>query len=102
MTDEKNRASLSSRYLVHLTKAFFLKLGVAHGENFIDHQNLRLQVRCDRKGQPDIHAAAVTLHRCIKKLFDLRECNDLIELLLDLRARHSKDRAVQKDIFAAG
>src|SRR5687768_17342675 len=38
----------------HLAEAFLLKVHIAHGENFIHGEYLRLQMCCDGKGQPDV------------------------------------------------
>jgi hypothetical protein len=51
------------------------------------------------KRKTDVHAGRISLYRSIEELFNLRECDDLIKLLLDLRFGHPQDRAVQKDIL---
>src|SRR5262245_10889430 len=54
------------------------------------------------EGQAQIHAAGVVLDRSIDELLDLRKGDDLIEVLVDLFALHTKDRAVEKDILTSG
>ena len=39
-------------------------------QHFIDDENLRFEMRGDRKGQPDIHPRRVALHRRIEKPLD--------------------------------
>ena len=56
----------------------------------------------DGERQADVHAAAVALHRRVEEVLHFGEGDDLIELLPDLRAAHPEDRAVQKDVLAAG
>src|SRR5262249_18561373 len=99
MGNEQNRPSTTGN-LTHLAKAFFLKLRIAHGQHFVNDKNLGLQMRCDREGEPDIHAARVALHRRIQEAFHLGEGDDLVEFTLYFSARHAEDRAVQEDVFA--
>ena len=87
---------------MHLSQAFLLKLGVADREHLIDNENFGLEVRGDREGEADIHAAAVTFDRCVEKFLGLGKGDDLIELRLNLMAPHPEDRAVQENVFAAG
>ncbi len=63
---------------------------------------IRLQVRGDREREPHVHAARIALHRRVEKTVDLTECNDLVELAVDLGAPHAQDRAVEIDVLAAG
>ena len=46
--------------------------------------------------------ARIPLDWRIEELFDFGERNDFIELTLNLEPGHAEDRAVQKDVFAAG
>ena len=49
-----------------------------------------------------MHAARVTLHGSIDKLFDFGEGDDLGELAIDLPFSHSEDGAVEVNVFASG
>ena len=53
---EEHRPSIA-RDVVHLAEAFSLELRVADGEDFVDDQDLGLEVRGDREGEPHVHAA---------------------------------------------
>ena len=59
-------------------------------------------MRRHRESQADIHARGVALDRRIEKSLDLGKGDDLVEFPADLGPRHAEDRAVQKDVFAAG
>ena len=65
--------------LVHLAEALALERGVADGQHLVDDQDLGLEVRGDREGQPHVHAARVALDRRVEELLDLRERDDLVE-----------------------
>src|SRR5829696_8493537 len=56
----------------------------------------------DRKREPHIHAARVSLHRRVDEFFYLREGDYLVELPLNLCLPHAEDGAVEEDVFAAG
>src|SRR5208337_4653384 len=88
--------------ILHLPEALLLELGVADGQHLVDDQDFGIEIRRDRECQPHVHAAAVALDRSVEKFLDPREIDDLVELLLDLPARHTEDAAVEKDVLAAG
>ena len=71
-------------------------------EHLVDEQDLRLEVRRDRKRKPHRHAARVALDRSVEKALDLGEGDDLVEAAPDLRPAHPEDGAVQIDVLAAG
>ena len=86
---------------MHLSKRLFLEFCVTHCQHLVDNQNLRVQVRRDRKGQPNVHAAAIAFDRRVEKLFYLREGHNLIEFRFDFCPRHTKDGAIEKNVLAA-
>ena len=57
-------------------------------------------MRGDGKGEPEVHAAGVTLYRRIDKPFHFRKGDDLVKLPLDLSSCHTQDGAVQVDVLA--
>src|SRR5271157_1341838 len=87
---------------MHLSETLFLKFRVAHREYFIHNQYFRFQMSSYREGQPHVHTATVAFYWRIEEFRHLGECNDLVELGLDLGTAHPKDRTVQIDIFASG
>ena len=62
-------------------------------------QNLRLQMRGHGKGQPHIHAAAVTFHRRVQKLFHLGKRHNLIKLLPYLRPAHAQNHCQKAEML---
>ena len=88
--------------VLHLAEALALKLRVAHRQHLIDDQDLGVQVRGDREGQPHIHAGGITLHRRIEELLHARKIDDRVELAGDLLAPHAEDGAVEIDVLASG
>src|SRR5262245_46234880 len=93
VTDKQNSSS-TVRNLIHPSKTASLKLEVTYSQDFVDDQYLGLQVRGDGECQSYIHSRRIALHWCVQKLFYFRECNNLIELSLDLLFRHPQDRAI--------
>src|SRR5262249_40336068 len=59
-------------------------------------------MRRHREGEPHLHAAGITLDRCVDKLLHTREVYDLVELAFDLGAAHTENGAVKIDVFASG
>jgi len=65
--------------LVHLAEALLLKRLVAHSQHLVHNQNLRLQMRGDRKSQPYEHAAGISLDGGVQKLAYFRKWTRLVE-----------------------
>src|SRR5437870_3470661 len=87
--------------VVHLVQTFLLELRVANGKDFIHHQNFWLEMSSHRKGQSNIHSAAIALHWRVDKLFYSGKRNDLVELSFNFHPSHAEDGAIQEDVFAA-
>src|SRR5260370_29938307 len=101
MRDEDDCASCAGD-IAHLAEAFFLEIYVADGQDFIDEENLRLEVSSDSEGQADVHAGGVVLYGSVNKFFELGEGHDFIELALDFALAHAEDGAGEKRVFVAG
>ena len=95
---EDHRTSLSP-HILHFAQTLALETCIAHGQNFVRQQNLRLHVRSDRERQTHIHSAGVAFDRSVNKLLDLRKRHDLVEFPFDLRFFHSKNSAVKINVF---
>src|SRR6266700_8348321 len=54
MADQDDGAA-GAGHVSHFAQALLLEIDVADGEDFIDEENLRLQVRGDGEGQADVH-----------------------------------------------
>ena len=68
-------------------QAFLLELGVTHGQDLVDQKDFGLEVGGNRKRQPHVHPAGITLHRCVQESLDLGERHDFVELAGNLAAR---------------
>src|SRR5258705_195888 len=73
----KNGPPLNASIL-HLAEAFHLKSDVTNRQHFIDDKDLRLQMGGNGEGQPNVHAAAVTLHRGVQKRLNLSKSDNLV------------------------
>src|SRR5437867_9973414 len=102
VTDKDHSAAFLPGYILHFLQTLFLKFGIAHGQHFIDQKDFRIEMGSDGKSESHVHSARVTFHRGVEKSFDFGEGDNLIELPLNFRSRHSEDRAVQENVFAAG
>src|SRR6516164_3763639 len=87
--------------ILHFTQALFLKGHVTHGKNLIYHQDFRLQMGGDCKGQADIHSAGIPFHRRVEKLINFSKSHDLVELSFDFPKAHSENAAVHANVFSA-
>ena len=56
-------------------------------------------MRGDGEGEPYIHAAGISFHGSVQKLFDTGKIHDCVESFFDFPAFHSENRPVQKDVF---
>ena len=72
MTDKPDSSIFSGRDS-HLAEGLLLKVGITDSEDLINHENFRVEMRCQSECQPDIHAAAVPFHRGIEKSLDVGE-----------------------------
>src|SRR6266850_603889 len=88
--------------ILHLVKTFALKVDVADGEDFIHDQDLGLEVRGDREGEPDVHATRVVLHRRVGEFLDLGKGQDLVELVVELGLAHAEQGTAQIRVLSPG
>src|SRR3954453_5083198 len=79
-----------------------LEVCIAHGQHFVEEQNVGLEERCNCKAQSQIHAGGIPFHRHIDEWCDTSEINDARKLARDLSASHSKQRAVQINVLPPG
>ena len=61
MRDEEHGSALFAHLGLHALQAFGLETGVAHGQNFIHHQNIGMQMRGYGKAQTHFHPARIVL-----------------------------------------
>src|SRR6185295_5884861 len=79
VADEEHGASSVLRHFAHFPEALLLKRCVTYGQDLVDDEDLRFEMCGHGESEPDIHAAAVTLHRCVEKLLNLGKFHDLVE-----------------------
>ena len=82
VADEENCPSLP-RHIFHLTETFLLKFSVTDGQDLIQNENFRIQMRRHAEGKTHIHAAAVSFYRGVHIAFDFGKSDDFIKLRLD-------------------
>src|SRR5882724_8187862 len=101
MTYEQHGAAAPG-YITNLAQTLLLKLRIADRQHFVDQKYFCLHVRSDGKGEPHVHAARITLHGRVDKLFDFGKRYDLVKLQINFGLSHSQDRAVEINVFAPG
>jgi hypothetical protein len=98
--DEDDRAAALLE-LEDLAEALALERLVADGEDLVEQQHVCVEVRRDREAEAHVHAGGIGPDRPVDRILELREGDDLVEALADLRAPEAVDRAVEEDVLAA-
>ena len=101
MAYEQDRPAFSGD-IAHLAQAFALEFRIPYRQDFVDDQNVRLEVSRHGEGQAQVHSARVVLDRGVEEGLDFGELNDLVELAVDLGPLHTEDGPVEVHVFAAG
>src|SRR4029453_16814206 len=84
-----------------MIQALALEVEIADRECLVDQQQIRLEMRRQRKRKPGLHARAVGLDRHVDELVKLCERHDLIEQLARLTSRYAVQRGTKLDILAS-
>ena len=77
--DEEDGAAVGVGDGLHLADGFLLELGIAHGEDLVNNQNLRVKMSGYGKTEPDHHATGVALHRRVDVTLASAEIDDFIQ-----------------------
>lgn len=101
MADEDDGSAFFGN-VFHFAQAFFLELGVAYGEDFVDEEDFGFEVGGYCEGETDIHAAGIMFYRGVQEFFHFGEGDDLVEFLFYFDTTHAQDGAVEIDVFATG
>ena len=99
MAHEQHGSAFAFGDVLHLADGFLLELGVADGQDLVNHQDLGIEVSCNSEAQTDHHTATIALNRGIQIPLAAREIHDLVELGGDLTFGHTQDSAVHVDIL---
>ena len=83
-------------------KAFFLKAHIPDSQYLINQKYVGSYIDRNGKSQPHIHSGGISPHRVVNIFIQLRKCNNIINLLINLLFGHSKNRSIGIDIFPAG
>ena len=101
MRDEKNRlAGLEKRF--QRAHALALELLVPDGEDFVEQQDVRIQVRRDRKSESHVHARGVVLDRHVHEVPQPGVGDDAVVDGEGFGAREAVDRRVEEDVLLTG
>ena len=74
---------------------------VADAQDFVDQQDLGLEVGGDGECEANVHPTRIALHGHVDEATDSGEVDDVVELRSDLPAPHSEECAVQVDVVTA-
>src|SRR5262249_4836964 len=84
------------------SEALRLEGFVAHGQYFVQEKNVGKDVHRDREAKPHVHPGRVRLDRHVGELLELRELDDLREVLVDVATAQPMYRRAQVDVLYAG
>ena len=98
--DEQHRGA-AAHELHHAALALFLELRVAHGEDLVHNQDLRLHHGGNGERQPRQHAGGIVADRDVNEVPQLGEVQDLLKLGVEERLCIAENRAVEVDILPA-
>src|SRR4051812_24082923 len=101
MRHEYDRCATTTEFFEPLV-TLLLERSVANGENFINDQNVRFNMRRDGESEARVHSRGIPLHRRIDELANPREIDDRIQLARNFGTLHPEDRALQIQVFPAG
>ncbi len=82
--------------------ALALKLLVADGKNFVEQENLRIEVRRNGKPQAHVHSRRVVLDRDVHEVLKPRVRHHLVVDGERLCAREAVNRRIQQHVLLAG
>ena len=99
---DENHGPPMVRHFLHFPQALLLKAAVSHRQDFVDDQNIRLEVGGHGESQPHIHARGEAFDRGVQEHFRFGKADDFVEFALDLDLGHAEDGPVQENVLAAG
>ena len=85
MGDEHDRPA-ALLVLEDLAEALALELLVSDREHLVEQEHVDVEVRGDGEAEPHVHARRVRAHGDVDEPLELRERDDLLQVLVDRRA----------------
>ena len=82
--------------------AFTLERFIAHGEHFVEHQNVALCLDGHREGKTHLHAGRIVLELLIHEVFKLSELYDVVIHRIDFSTSEAQQSTVQIHVLASG
>ena len=98
---DDDERDLPPAHLFDMPERLPLKCGIAHRQDFVDDQDVRIEVRCNGESESRVHSTGIALDRRVDELLHPGERDNFIESRRDLGAVHAHDRALQKHVLPA-
>src|SRR6185369_17609912 len=83
-------------------EAFLLKGCVAHGQHFVDEQNIAFGPDGDGKSEADLHAGRVVFELLVHEIMEAGEVDDVVVDGGGVLAVEAQQCSIEVNIFAAG
>ena len=80
MAYKKDSSSFTLTNILHLANGFLLKLCISDSEDFVNNEDFRIQMGCNRETETNGHTGGVTLNGCIYISFASRKIDNLVKL----------------------
>jgi len=96
--EEDGSTSLSN--LFYARETFSLKRLISNCQRFINNKDVWINVNCNCKSQPHVHARGISLHRLFYELTYISESNDLIIPRKRFLVGQTENSRVQEDVLA--
>ena len=90
MAHEENRATLAGD-VAHLAEALPLELHVTDGEDFVNDEDLGVQVGRHGEREAHFHSGGISFDRLLQERLHAGERRDLVVLRADLAPRHPQN-----------
>ena len=97
---QKRRSA--GQHLLHALAAALTEIRVAHRQNLVADQDVRIHHGRDGEAQPRFHPGGIILDRRIQEPLQLGELHDLIKMLFHELPGMAQDRTVEKNVLPRG
>src|SRR5208283_1324104 len=101
VADEDDGAA-GAGHVTHFAEALFLEVDVADGEDFINEEDFRLEMRGNGKRQAHEHAAGIVFYGRINQFMPPRESQYFTQLSCPSAGSCSHTRSAQVGVIPAG